>query len=237
MSSGSWHASGKQNIMRRRQCVKTIERTSTKVCCSGHMLQCLISRSGETWLSEKKMMNTFTLGNLLQWRMTFQGKRTEELGLRGEHMGGMQTQARIAGRCAFKWKTFNQWIWLVLTYGSEKWVLIWKTGRRLTVVQVVTGWLILWVTNRERIYNSFSWATDSKEQCNLEKYRIWNDPGQVTWFYEKMTDRTSWWSNGSRRDVLGREEPAEAKGSDGATQKWLRLRMNIVHMEGKWHDV
>lgn len=73
----AWHASGKQNTMWRRQCVKTIERVSTKVCCSGHMLQCLISRSGETWLSEKKMMNTFTLGDLLQWRMTFQRREHE----------------------------------------------------------------------------------------------------------------------------------------------------------------
>lgn len=196
--------------MWRRQCVKTIERTSTKVCCSGHMLQCLISRSGETWLSKKKMMNTFTLGNLLQWRMTFQRKRTEELGLHGEHMGGIQTQARITGLWAFKWKTFNQCMWLVLTYGSEKWVLIWKTGRGLMVVQVVTEWLILWVTNRERLCNSFSWATDPREKCNLEKYRTWNDPGQVIWLQEEMTDRISWWSNSSKRDTLGKEWSAKA---------------------------
>lgn len=156
--------------MWRRQCVKTIERTSTKVCCSGHMLQCLISHSGETWLSETKMMNTFTLGNLLQWRMTLQKKRTEELGLHGEHMGGTETEARRVGLCAFKCKTFNQCLWLVLTSGSEKCILIWKTGRRLTVVQVVIEWLIFGVTNTERICNSFSWATaDYRLQHNLEK--------------------------------------------------------------------
>lgn len=27
------------------------------------------------------------------------------------------------------------------------------------------------LSNRERICNSFNWATDSKEQCNLEKHR------------------------------------------------------------------
>lgn len=166
--------------MWRRQCVKTIERASTKVCCSGHMLQCLISRSGETWLSEKKMMNTFTLGDLLQWRMTFQRKGTWELGVHAEHMGDIQTQARMAGLRAFQWKTFNQRMRLVLTYGSEKWVLIWKTGRRLTLVQVVTEWLIPGVTNRERKCNSFSWATDSREQCNLEKYRTETDLVEVT---------------------------------------------------------
>lgn len=124
-------------------------------------------------------------------------------------------------------------MWLVLTYGSEKWVLIWKTGRRLTVVQVVTEWWILWVTNRERICTSFSWATDSREQCNLEKYRTWNDSGKVTWLQEEMTDRTNQWSNGSQRDELGMEPPAEAKGYNGANRKWPRLGMNIIHTQGE----
>lgn len=140
------------------------------------------------------------------------------------------------GECAFKWKTFNQCMWLVLTYGSEKWVLIWKTGRRLTVVQVVTEWLILWVTNRERICNSFSWATDSRKQCDLEKHRTWSDPGQVTWLQGEMTDKTNWWSNGSQRDALGKEQWAEAKGSNEANQKWLRLGVDTVHTRGEMKD-
>lgn len=94
--------------------------------------------------------------------------------------------------------------------------------------KVVTEWLIAWVTTRERLCNSCSWATDSREQCNLEKYRTWNDPGQVTWLQEEMTDTRSWWSNGNK-GCTGKEQLAEAPR--GANQKWLRLGMNLVHTQ------
>lgn len=113
----------------------------------------------------------------------------------------LSSERRLINACGWCWHN-----------GSEKWVLIWKTGRRSTVVQVVTEWLIIWVTNRERLCDSCSWATDSREQCNLEKYRTWDDPGQVTWLQEEMTDRISRWSNGNNRDALGKEKVAEALG-------------------------
>lgn len=112
-------------------------------------------------------------------------------------------------------------MWLVLTYGSEKWVLIWKTGRRLTVVQVVTEWWMLWVTNRERICYSLSWATDSREQCNLEKHRTWNDPGQVTWLQEEMTERTSWWSMAVKGMRLGRSSQQRPRAPKGKIRSGL----------------
>lgn len=125
-------------------------------------------------------------------------------------------------------------MWLVLTYGSEKWVLIWKTGRRLTVVQVVTEWLMLWVTNRERICNSLSWATDSREQCNLEKHRTWNDPGQVTWLQEEMTERTSWWSMAVKGMHLGRSSQQRLRAPMGKIRSGLGWGQTPPTPEGKW---
>lgn len=39
--------------------------------------------------------------------------------------------------------------------------------------------------------------------------------------------------NGSQRDALGKEQPAEAKGSNGEKQKWLRLGTNTAYTRGE----
>lgn len=78
--------------------LKQLSEQALKVCCSGHMLQCLISRSGETYGCQKKMMNTFTLGNITM-KNDFQRKRTEELGLHGEHIWEAFRPRRVTGLC------------------------------------------------------------------------------------------------------------------------------------------
>lgn len=219
--------------MWRRQCVKTIERTSTKVCCSVHMLQCLISRSGETWLSEKKMMNTFTLGNLLQWRMTFPGEENRGIRLARRAYGRHSDIGKERRTVCLQTKD----VLSMHVAGVDicKWEMGFDLEDRKKVNGSTGGYRMIDTlsTNRERIRTSFSWATDSREQCNLEKYRTWNDSGKVTWLQEEMTDRTSWWSNGSQRDVLGKEQTAEAQGCNGASQRWLRLGMNTAHTQGE----